>query len=137
MSILLPVRRNIENMENMSETVINCLQQGRFNDHQLSAFRGVTNSLHIFKDELHLKTFLSYTEEMKETSELTYKVNEVSSMLKDLSVIWNVNENYEGNYFEDYQSLNNSVPELIIGRRGEINTSQQFIELITNGKKNN
>jgi hypothetical protein len=47
---------------------------------------------------------------MKETSELTYKVNEVSSMLKDLSVIWNVNENFEGNYFEDYQSLNNSVP---------------------------
>ena len=103
-------QKHIENMENMSETVINCLQQGRFDDHPLSAFRGVTNSLHIFNDELHLKTFLSYTEEMKETSELTYKVNEVSSMLKDLSVIWNVNENFEGNYFEDYQSLNNSVP---------------------------
>ena len=74
-------------------------------------FRGVTNSSFIFNDRANLKTFLSCSEEIKETGEWTYNVNKDSLLLKDLSVIWNVDENFEGDYFQDYQLLNNSLPQ--------------------------
>jgi hypothetical protein len=104
-------QEHVENMENMSEAVINCLKQGRYDGQPLNVFRGVTNSSFIFNDGANLKTFLSCSEEIKETGEWTYNVNKDSLLLKDLSVIWNVDENFEGDYFQDYQLLNNSLPQ--------------------------
>lgn len=109
-SNVLGSQKHIENMENTSEAEIESFKQGRFDGRPLNDFRAATNSSYIYYDEQNLKTFISYSEKMKKASEWTYQVNEASSLLNDLSVTWNVNENFGGNYFEDYQCLNNSVP---------------------------
>ncbi len=102
--------QHTENMEKMSEAVVNCLQQGRFDGEQLKAYRGIKNSMFLFNDEQQLKTFLSYTEDMKENCALEYSLKNSSPILDDLEVIWHVNKNFKGSYLEDYRTLNNSLP---------------------------
>ena len=103
--------QHVENMEKMSEeAVVNCLHQGRFDGEQLKVYRGVKNSMFLFNDEQQLKTFLSYTEDMKENCALKYSLEKSSPILDDLVVIWRVNKNFKGSYLEDYRTLNNSLP---------------------------
>ena len=103
--------KHMENMEKMSECVINCLRQGRFDGEPLKVFRGVMNSLYVFQAEQWLKTFLSYTEEMKEACEWTYNLTKSSPILDDLVAVWDIKENFQGSYLKDYQLLNNCLPE--------------------------
>ncbi len=102
--------QHTEIMEKMSEAVVNCLQQGRFDGEQLKAYRGIKNSMFLFNDEQQLKTFLSYTEDMKENCALEYSLKNSSPILDDLEVIWHVNKNFKGSYLEDYRTSNNSLP---------------------------
>lgn len=104
-------KHHVDNMEKMTENVMNCLRQGRYDGKPLEVFRGVKNDWFLFNDEQELKNFLSRTEEAKENCDGTYSIQKQSPLLHDLVAVWNIDENFEGKYIDDYKTLNNTATQ--------------------------
>ena len=101
-------KQHVDNMEKMTENVINCLSQGRYDGKSLEAFRGVKDEWFLFNDELQLKDFLSRTEEAKDKCDLNYTIQKQSPSLPELVAVWNIDENFKGKYIDDYKTLKNT-----------------------------
>ena len=98
-------------MEKMCELVENCLQQGIFDGSPLEVFHGVKQNSFLFNDEEQSKSFLSLSEERKNMCDWNYKINK-SSLFCDLLAVWNINPDFQSTYLEDYQMLNNCLPDV-------------------------
>lgn len=107
-NIQLGSKHHVDNMEKMTENVIDCLRQGRYHGKPLEVFRGVKNEWFLFNDELQLKDFLSRSEEAKHHCDLKYIIQKKSPLLPELVALWNIDENFEGKYIDDYRTLNNT-----------------------------
>ncbi len=103
------------NMEKMCELVDNCLRQGSFDGNPLEVFCGVQKNALLFNDEEQLKSFLSLREERKNMCDWTFKINKNSSLFDNLVAVWSINSEFQGNYLEDYQLLNNCLPNVGVG----------------------
>ena len=101
-------KQHVDNMEKMTENVINCLSQGHYDGKSLEAFRGVKDERFLFNDELQLKDFLSRTEEAKDKCDLNYTIQKQSPLLPELVAVWNIDENFKGKYIDDYKTLKNT-----------------------------
>ena len=93
-------------MEEMADEVRGAFCRGRFGGQPLLCVRSIRNEDFIFDDEDNMHTFLALTEQRKLECSLQYKSksNEIS---KELSVLWGVSDNFQGDYAEDYQVLTN------------------------------
>ena len=99
------------NMEHMTEKIRTCIFGGSFGSRPLHAYRGVKRTDFIFTDEEQLQTFLELNEEGKMQffqAKYTAKPGEV---LTTLQFQWEVDEQFEGDYRKDYQSLHNELIE--------------------------
>ncbi|CAB4019713.1 Hypothetical predicted protein, partial [Paramuricea clavata] len=93
-----------ENMEHMANAVIDCLKGANFGGRCLDVYRGPREDQWVFNDEKKLKDFLSFTEYNKEVSGMSYEVQE-TPLLRSLEAVWNIDEKFRGNYWDDYAAL--------------------------------
>jgi hypothetical protein len=96
---------HLENMESMAEDVKQCLSCARFGNSFIQCFRGVAKNV-VFNDELKLKEYLNLNEERKMDCDWTYTPlkNEYFNTLVET---WKLDENYVGQYVEDYKIIAN------------------------------
>ena len=107
-------KQHKENLEHMAEEVRKCISQGSFGSKHLMCFRGIKPADHVFTDMNQVQSFLALNEKAKsQFMPSTYKAED-NHILRDLSLFWNVDREFEGSYTTDYKTLNN---ELHDGRR--------------------
>ena len=96
---------HLENMESMAKDVKQCLSCARFGNSFIQCFRGVAKNV-VFNDELKLKEYLNLNEERKMDCDWTYTPlkNEYFNTLVET---WKLDENYIGQYAEDYKIIAN------------------------------
>ena len=96
-------------MERMTDEIRGCIIQGSFGARPLHAFRGVKPCDFIFTDQDELQTFLDLSEQGKmQFSPAKYTANR-SEMLTTLHLLWELDEEFEGEYIRDYQTLHNEL----------------------------
>lgn len=96
-------------MEEMADEVREVFSHARFGCEPILCVRGpIGKENFIFNDEDDLHAFLALTEQRKLESPLAYKVK-CNAYSKELNIIWGINENFEGEYAEDYQLLTNDT----------------------------
>ena len=99
------------NMERMTKEIRGCIIQGSFGGRPLHAFRGVKHCNFIFTDQNELHTFLDLNEQGKmQFCPAKYTANG-GEMLTTLHMLWEVDEEFEGEYMRDYQTLHNELTE--------------------------
>lgn len=92
-----------ENMEKMATDVRAAIDGTMFNKEPIRCFRGVGDRL-VFNDEEGLKYFSSLCNDRKESCDMHYSaVN--NGIYGYLVQNWGVEENFTGNYADDYRSL--------------------------------
>jgi hypothetical protein len=91
-----------ENMEHMANAVIDCLKGAYFGG-RLKYIVVHTNISGFLMMRKKLKEFLSFTE-YKEVSGMSYEVQE-TPLLRSLEAVWNIDEKFRGNYWDDYTAL--------------------------------
>lgn len=99
-------------MERMAEEVRGVFGRGRFGGQLLLSVRGVKNGDFIFDDEDIMHTFLALTEQRKLECSLQYK-SKSNAISKELCVLWDLSDNFQGDYPEDYQLLINETRSTI------------------------
>ena len=97
-----------ENMEHMADSVSRCLQEATFGGKPLLCYRGIKCKDFLFDDEDSLTTFLSLSEQGKEEFTKSYKVGSCD-LLTQLHFAWGMDLDFEGDYLDDYQLLNNDL----------------------------
>ena len=100
-------------MEAMATEVIECLQHARFGGRFLHTGRGVKTHQFLFDDEENLGTFLSLTEERKQSYRGRYKPVQNTTFIA-LQNIWGVSDSFECSYCDDYHILQDEVCFIII-----------------------
>ncbi|CAB3988424.1 Hypothetical predicted protein [Paramuricea clavata] len=101
--------KHIMNMGEMAKDVATCLGQVRFGGSNLEAYRGIKQTEHVFIDEERLKQFLSLSEELKKQCEWVYRIEQDSAVWKDVEAIWNLSQEREYKYVDDYKLLTNTL----------------------------
>ncbi len=94
-----------ENVEYMCEQVKKSLSTASFGGKPFQCYRGIKQEDCIFTDEEKLKNFLALTEDLKETFPNPHYVAVNNHVLQSLVEVWNVTENFEGDYMKDYTNL--------------------------------
>ena len=98
-----------EEMEAMANEVRIVFSQAKFAGQPILSVWGLKDrENYVFNDEEDMHNFLAMNEQRKMECPLFYKVaNNVIS--QELSLIWGLNESFEGKYAEDYQVLINDT----------------------------
>ena len=92
-----------------SEKIRTCIIGGTFGSRPLHAYHGVKRTDFVFTDEEQLQTFLELNEEGKmQFSQVKYTAKP-GEVLTTLQFQWEVDEQFEGDYRKDYQSLHNEL----------------------------
>ena len=100
-----------ENMEHMAEEVKTCLGHTQYGGKPCLVLRGIGSEENfVFNDEEHLVTFLAKNETRKNDDSLQYHPVR-NDLWREVSTVWNVNENYSGSYRVDYQIVQNTFHE--------------------------
>ena len=99
-----------ENMEHMATNVVKCIKTGQFGKRPLLCYRGVEQKDYLFNDQDTLESFLGLSEQAKEDFCNKYKVKDCK-LLHELHFIWGIDVAFEGDYYQDYKLLRNSLPE--------------------------
>ena len=96
-----------QNIEKMVTDVKECIQQAKFNKHNLEVHRGVGDEF-VSDDDDKLKSFLTLSEEGKPNCTWSYKVKK-NKIAETLSLVWGTNLNYTGNYKNEYLRIINTL----------------------------
>ena len=99
---------NRANMERMTEEIRGCIIQGSLKrGRPLNAFCGVKPCDFIFTDQDELQTFLDLSKQGKmQFSPAKYTANG-GEMLTTLHILWEWDEEFEGEYMRDYEAFHN------------------------------
>ncbi len=97
-----------KNLECMCTKVRQCLSTASFGGCPLQCYRGVKKEDWLFTDEANLKDFLALSEDLKESFPCANYTVHNSHILDDLVSVWNISEQFVGNYVQDYQQLLNN-----------------------------
>ena len=102
---------HMANMESMAEEIRKCLLQSSFGGRQLMAFRGVKEEQWVFSDQDELENFLSLSEEAKKHFyPPVYNANN-RQVLSSLSLYWDTDEEFQGEYMQDHRALQNELAD--------------------------
>ena len=99
------------NMEHMAEEVRKCLASTQYGGKACTVMRGIGGQENfVFNDEEHLVTFLGKNENRKADDILQYQPIK-NDLWREVSIVWDLNENYTGSYREDYEIIQNKFHE--------------------------
>ena len=98
-------------MEHMVEEVRKCLASTQYGGKACTVMRGIGRQENfVFNDEEHLVTFLGKNENRKADDILQYQPTK-NDLWREVSIVWDLNENYTGSYREDYEIIQNKFHE--------------------------
>lgn len=93
----------------MADKVRIIFGQAKFAGQPILSVRGLKDrDNYVFNDEEDMHNFLAMNEQCKMECPLSYKVAK-NVISQELSLIWGLNESFEGEYAEDYQMLINDT----------------------------
>lgn len=99
------------NMEHMVEEVRKCLASTQYGGKACTVMRGIGGQENfVFNDEEHLVTFLGKNENRKADDILQHQPIK-NDLWREVSIVWDLNENYTGSYWEDYEIIQNKFHE--------------------------
>ena len=103
--------RHRENMERMAEDVKRCLSHTQYGEQPCVVFRGTgMEENFVFNDEKQLSNFMAKNEFQKNQDNSSFAPAK-NSIWEEMSIVWNLNNNFVGSYKDDYQTLQNSIEE--------------------------
>ena len=98
---------HMENMEAMAIEVAETIETATFGRRKLVCKRGVKKDDFLFDDEQQLTTFLSMSEGKKEECTNTSYKLKTGALSYALNVAWGIDEEYTGDYLQDYKLMSN------------------------------
>ena len=98
-----------ENIEKMCDDIRKCLLHASFGSQSLKAYRGVKSSDYLFTDEHELQTFLDLNEDGKKSFSCVKYKPQKNEILNWLEIQWDVDDNFEGDYMNDYLAITNEL----------------------------
>jgi hypothetical protein len=102
---------HLENMEHMAKEVEQCLATTQYGGKSCVVQRGLGKQDNfVFDDELQLVTFLGKNECQKNLDDNLYKPIQ-NDLWKEITTLWDLDENMTGSYRNDYQILQNAFHE--------------------------
>ncbi len=100
-----------ENMEHMAEEVRKCLASTQYGGKPCTIMRGIGGQENfVFDDEEHLVAFLAKNENRKAEDVMQYKPVQ-NKLWKEISTLWDLDEDFVGSYREDYEIVKNKFHE--------------------------
>ena len=103
--------RHHENMQHMAEKVKQSLLHTKYGGNPCTVQRGIGGEENfVFNDEEELVSFLRKSELRKDEDDRQYQPVK-NKLWRDVATVWNLDENFEGSYRDDYQITQNSFHE--------------------------
>ena len=95
-------------MEEMADEVRIVFGQAKFAGNPILCVRGLKGEDYVFDHEEEMHNFLPMNEQRKVECPLTYEVKK-NKVSQELSLLWGLNDSFQGEYAEDYQVLENDT----------------------------
>lgn len=103
--------RHHENMQHMAEKVKQSLLHTKYGGNPCTVQRGIGGEENfVFNDEEELVSFLRKSELRKDEDDRQYQPVK-NKLWRDVATVWNLDENFDGSYRDDYQITQNSFHE--------------------------